>query len=236
MGSTSGIGAAIAKEFAKEGAKVVVSGRRIGRGNQVVSDIKKEGGEAIFIQTDVTSPDQIKNLVDQSYKTYKNIDILVNNAGIEWGKPFVECTVEDFDTIIYTNLRSHFLASKYALEYMLKQKKGVILSISSATTVGPIPGINLYGIAKTGLNYMAKCIAQEYSSQGIRANVICPGLIHTEMFDRDPNGLKELIKATVPVGRPGTTDEIAKAALYLVSDYAQYTTGISLVIDGGQNL
>ncbi|MDR0500049.1 MAG: SDR family oxidoreductase [Coriobacteriales bacterium] len=238
VGSTSGMGMETAKEFAREGAKVVVSGRRIDRGEKIVADIKAAGGEAIFVQTDATVIDQLKNLIDSAYNAYGSIDILVNNNGIEWFTSFMETTFEDFEVMINANLRSHFASSKFALEYMLKQKSGVILNISSATTTGVIPNINIYAMAKAGVNLMTKCIAKEFAEVGIRCNAILPGLIHTEIMDRDPNpeGLRQLINATVPLKHWGEPEDIAKAAVYLCSDEAKYTTGVLLCVDGGQTM
>jgi len=234
-GSTSGIGEAIAREFAAEGAKVVVSGRRVERGNKVVAAIREAGGEAIFVQTDVTKPEQIKSLVDKAYDHYGRIDILVNNAAVGFNKLIADYTLEDFESLIGSNLRSYFMASVYALQYMVKQQKGVILNINSITQKHPVPERGLYAMCKGAIRVMTQSIALEYGPQGIRCNDLTPGIIHTELFDKVPNGHEEMasVSTITPLRRVGQPWECAKAALYLVSDNAGFTTGAQLIMDGG---
>lgn len=234
-GSTSGIGRAIAKEFGLEGARVVVSGRSVERGGETVAAIKEAGGEAIFIRTDVTKPDQIKSLVDKTCEQYGRIDILVNNAAVGFNKLIGDCTLEDFEFLIGSNLRSYFLASIYTLPYMVKQKKGVILNINSITQKHPVPERGLYAMCKGAVRVMTQSIALEYGPLGIRCNDLTPGIIHTELLDKVPNGHEEMVAASsfTPLRRVGEPWECAKAAVYLVSDNAGFTTGAQLIMDGG---
>lgn len=233
-GGTSGIGEAIAKVFANEGAKVAIIGRREKKGHRVVEEILLNGGEAFYIKADVSREVDIKNFVVETINQYGHIDILVNNAATSFNKPFHEATMEDWDLIMNTNLRSYFLASKYVLPYMLERKKGSILNIGSVATVKAAPGTSLYSIAKGGIHRMTKSMAIEYSSMGIRINELCPGFIATEIFEKPEAAvLAEQLVKTTPIGRIGTPEECAYAALYLVSDEATFTYGASFFVDGG---
>ncbi|WP_213993090.1 glucose 1-dehydrogenase [Sodalis sp. dw_96] len=234
VGSTSGIGEAIAREFSAQGAKVVLSGRRTERGQSIVDEILAAGGEAVFIRTDVSVPVDIERLIASSVSRFGALDILVNNAALELTRPLAECTAEDFDRVINTNLRSYFLASVHALKIMTQQRRGVILNVNSVTAEHPAPGIGLYSMAKGAVRQLTRTLALENAHLGIRANEINPGLIQTEIFN-DPTAAKvaEFGVSQTPIGRIGTPEECAKAALYLVSDDAGFTTGASLVIDGG---
>lgn len=235
VGSTSGIGAAIAREFAAQGARVVVSGRRVERGEDLVRAIRSVGGQAVFVRTDVTVPADIERLIDAAVQEYGTLDILVNNAALELTRPLVDCTAQDFDNVINTNLRSYFLATVHALKVMLAQQRGVILNINSVASEHPVPGTGLYSMAKGAIRQLTKATALEHASRGIRANEINPGLIQTEIFTTDPAAAS--VAATgveqTPLGRIGTPEEVAHAALYLVSDEAAFTTGASLLVDGG---
>lgn len=236
-GSTSGIGEATAKLFTSQGAKVVISGRRAERGAQVVDAIREAGGEASFIRTDVSKPEDLRNLIDGAVNLYGKLDILVNNAGIELTKPIADTTLEEYTRIMDTNLRGYFLATMYALEYMRKQKRGNILSINSISSVQCGPGVGLYSMAKAAIRAMTKSIAYECAKEGIRANDICPGLIQTEIF-LAPEAMKlaQLGVSLTPAGRIGTPEEVAYAALYMVSDVAGFTTGAQLIVDDGKTL
>ncbi len=234
VGSTSGIGEAIAREFSAQGAKVVLSGRRAERGQSIVEEIIAAGGEAVFIRTDVSIPADIERLIASSVSRFGTLDILVNNAALELTRPLGECTAEDFERVINTNLRSYFLASVHALKIMTQRRRGVILNVNSVTAEHPAPGIGLYSMAKGAVRQLTRTLALENAHLGIRANEINPGLIQTEIFN-DPTAAKvaEFGVSQTPIGRIGTPGECAKAALYLVSDEAGFTTGASLVIDGG---
>ncbi len=234
VGSTSGIGETIAREFSAQGAKVVLSGRRAERGQSIIEEILAAGGEAAFIRTDVSIPVDIERLIASAVSRFGALDILVNNAALELTRPLAECTAEDFDRVINTNLRSYFLASVHALKIMTQQRRGVILNVNSVTAEHPAPGIGLYSMAKGAVRQLTRTLALENAHLGIRANEINPGLIQTEIFN-DPTAAKvaEFGVSQTPIGRIGTAEECAKAALYLVSDDAGFTTGASLVIDGG---
>lgn len=238
VGSTSGIGAAICKAFAEQGAKVVVSGRRQERGDQVVNTIKEQGGEAIFFRVDATNPEELKNLIDGTVKKFGKIDILVNSVAVEMAVLMADATLEDYTKIMDTNLRSYFLATMYALPYMRKQKSGNILNINSITSVQFAPGVGIYSMAKAAIRNMTKAIAFELAQEGIRCNDLNPGLIHAAVYET-PEGARHgaLGVAATPARRMGTPEECAYAALYLCCDeIAAFTTGAALFVDGGKTL
>jgi len=246
-GSTSGIGEAIAQLFAKEGAKIVVSGRNIQRGNRVVEDILRENGEAIFIRADVSIEEDIKNLIKKTIDHYKTIDILVNNAGgsdPEWLSEIQDMKNEMWHQIIRLNLDAVYWGTKHAIPYMLKKSYGVILTTSSGAAIVGQPALSHYCSAKAGVNGFTRAIAVEYAKRGIRANAILPGLIETPALKKavqanfdDPEAQFQVIAETAnPMGRLGNPKEIAATALFLASDDASFITGQSIVVDGGRTI
>lgn len=237
-GTTSGIGKGMAKLFAQQGAKIVGSGRREELGQAVVEEIKAEGGEATFVRTDVTDQAQLKNLIDTAVQKYGRIDILVNNAALEPNKLFADNTYEDYRSVIDTNLGSYVMGCIYALKYMKEQKSGKILNINSVTAVQQVPGVGMYSLAKAAITNLTKVIALENAQDGIRCNEINPGLILAGEFEKSEvrEWAKDAIENMTPVGRLGTVDEISHAALYLLSDEADFVNGASLFVDGGRRL
>ncbi|MEA4925329.1 MAG: SDR family oxidoreductase [Syntrophomonadaceae bacterium] len=234
-GSTSGIGKASAILFAWEGAKVVVVGRRAEKGQAVVGTIKANGGEAIFVQTDITDDDQCKNLVETTLKTYGRIDVLFNNAGCLITGPFTELTKKDWDDFISLDAYSMFRMMQLVLPVMEKQGGGVILNDTSLAALdSKIPGGAIYGFVKAGVNHMSQLVAAEYVAKNIRVNNIQPGLIATEMTltGAGADGF-DYMASMMPMGRPGTALEVAYGALFLCCDESSYITGCSLLIDGG---
>jgi NAD(P)-dependent dehydrogenase (short-subunit alcohol dehydrogenase family) len=213
---------------------VVVSGRRAERGEAVAEAIRHDGGEAIFVGADVSVPEDIERLIREAVLAYGSLDILVNNAATELTKPLAECTLQDFADVIDTNLRGYFLATVHALEIMRARQRGVILNVNSVASEHPVPGTGLYSMAKGAVRQLTKATALEHAREGIRANEINPGLIQTEIF-ADPTAAKVAAAGVeqTPIGRIGTPQEVAYAAVYLVSDRASFTTGASLLIDGG---
>ena len=237
-GTTSGIGKAMAKLFAAQGAKVVGSGRREELGQQVVDEIKAAGGEAMFVKTDVSDFSQIKNLIDTAVKTYGRLDIMVNNAALEPQILLKDLTVEEYHQVIDTNLGAYVFGCRYALDYMLPQKSGKILNINSVTKEQIVPGVGVYSLAKAAIGNLTKTVALEYARDGIRCNEVCPGLILAGAFENPEirEWAKDSIENGTPVPRLGTVDEIAHAALYLVSDEADFCNATSLFVDGGRRL
>lgn len=234
-GGTSGIGAASALLFAEEGAKVVVVGRNEERGNNIVNQIKENKGEAIFVKADMLNPADMDALLKATIDTYGKLDILFNNAGIAISNSLEEFTYEDFDVVIDANLRSPFQMCKKAMPYIL-QTKGTILNTSSISGVVTHSNGYAYNSSKAGLISLTKVLAKDYAAQGIRVNAICPGVTETPILGSVNEEQMKYLNASIPMLRTGTPMEIAKAALFLVSDDASYVTGAALVVDGGITL
>ena len=238
-GGTSGIGEATALLFAKEGAKVALTGRSQERGNQVVGAIEKGGGSAIFIRADVRSAPDCQKSVDETLRAFGRLDILFNNAGVFYAHDALECTEEEWNLQIDINLKGTFLMSKFALPGMIAQGTGVIINNSSGWGLVGGDKAVAYCASKGGVILLTKALAVDHGRQGIRVNCICPGDIETPMLPEDARfrGLpwEDYIAgcANRPMGRVGTADEIAKAALFLASDDSSFMTGATLVVDGG---
>lgn len=238
-GGTSGIGTATAIRFAKEGAKVVITGRNAKRGEQVVQEIVANGGDAMFVRSDVCLADDCRNAVDRTLERFGKIDILFNNAGVFHPKTIPDCTEEEWDETIDSSLKGAFLMSKYALPSMIERGSGSIIHTSSGWGILGGDKAAAYCAAKGGLIVMAKAMAIDHGSHGIRVNCVCPGDVLTPMLhdDAEKRGMTwddyAAGGADRPLGRIGTVDEIADAVLFLASDESSFVTGESLVVDGG---
>lgn len=231
-GSTSGIGKSCALLFAKAGAKVVITGRNKERGEAVLAEIKAEHGDAIFVQADVVSSTDLDRLVTETISHFHKIDILVNNAGIYRLMALEDMTEADFSRIIDTNLKSVFLLTKKCMPYIL-QMKGNILNISSVAGLKPSIGGYAYNSSKAALNMFTQVTAKSYAAQGIRVNGICPGIIETPILPTQDRASLDKLAKLVPLQKNGEPEDIAQAALFLVSDAAKYITGVNLPVDGG---
>ncbi len=235
-GGTSGIGRETAIQFSKAGANVVLAGRRREQGEAVAAEIN-DGGDAHFVQTDVTQEDQVRRLVDETVERYGRLDIAFNNAGIEHGGPVTEFTEEDYRKVFNVNVLGVFLSQKYEIPAMLKSGGGVIINTSSILGRIAMPGAAVYNASKHAVEGITKTTALELAEKGIRVNSVTPGAIATDMIDRfageeGTEGRRQLASQH-PMGRLGEAKEIAAAVLYLASDSASFTTGISLPVDGG---
>lgn len=191
----------------------------------------------MFVQSDVSSEEDVKALVQKTIETYGRLDCAFNNAGIEPpSKPLHEQSIEDFDKLMAINVRGLFLCMKYEIEQMLSQGSGVIVNNSSMGGLIGFPGVSPYIASKHAVMGLTRSAALDYAKQGIRINAVNPGLIATEMIDRlvDQGGsTADSFASTVPMGRMGQATEIAQAVVFLCSDAASYITGQPLVIDGG---
>ncbi|MFY9743936.1 MAG: SDR family NAD(P)-dependent oxidoreductase [Candidatus Sulfotelmatobacter sp.] len=238
-GGTSGIGEATAALFASEGAKVTITGRNQERGQAVAGGIVKNGGEAIFVGADVRSAAECCDAVGQTLGAFKRLDILFNNAGVFYPHTVVDCTEEEWDLQLDTNLKGTFLMSKAALPSMIQQRSGVIINNSSGWGIAGGDAAVAYCASKGGVVLLTKAMAIDHGPQGVRVNCICPGDVDTPMLPADAQmrGLKweDYLAgcAQRPLGRIGTTEEIARAALFLASDDSSFMTGAALVVDGG---
>jgi NAD(P)-dependent dehydrogenase (short-subunit alcohol dehydrogenase family) len=238
-GGTSGIGAATAILFAQEGAKVAVTGRHEQRGHAVTAQILEAGGEAIFLRTDVRKADQCRRAVDETTYAFGRLDVLFNNAGVFYPHSALDCTEEEWDLQIDINLKGTFLMSKFALPGMIARGSGVIINNSSGWGIVGGDAAVAYCASKGGVVLLTKAMAIDHGRQGIRVNCICPGDVDTPMLPEDARmrGQKwqEYLAgcSNRPLGRIGTSEEIAKAALFLASDDSSFMTGATLVVDGG---
>ncbi len=238
-GGTSGIGEATALIFAKEGAKVAITGRNESRGHAVTARILEQGGKAVFIRTDVRRANECRRAVDETLVAFGRVDILFNNAGVFYPHTTLECSEEEWDLQIDVNLKGTFLMSKFALPGMIAQGGGVIINNSSGWGIVGGDKAVAYCASKGGVVLLTKAMAVDHGRQGIRVNCICPGDVNTPMLPEDAKlrGLdwKTYIEgcANRPLGRVGTADEIARAVLFLASDDSSFMTGATLIVDGG---
>jgi NAD(P)-dependent dehydrogenase (short-subunit alcohol dehydrogenase family) len=238
-GASSGIGRVTAIEFARAGAKVVLAARRVEESQRVVREIEDEGGEALFVQTDVTRQDSVRAVVERTVDVYGRLDCAFNNAGIAGDVfiPTADHTEENWDHVLDTNLKGTWLCMKYELAQMLKQGSGAIVNNSSvyglkSSTVGHMP----YAVSKHGVVALTKTAAHEYAGRGIRINAVCPGWTHSEIVDAALEAypaVNTLIADQVPMQRVAETVEIARVVLWLSSDEASYITGQAIAPDGG---
>ena len=235
-GSTSGIGRASAELFAKEGAKVVVCGRREALGQEVVEGIKAEGGEAAFYRLDAKSEESIKGLVDFTVATYGTVDVLVNNVGGGINGLLHTLTSEDFDHVVAVDAKSYFLAMKYVIPIMLEKGAGSIVNVSSTGVNAVPPTTSLYQMCKGGINAMTKVVAKDYAPYGIRCNVVAPGYVDTDIFTAMDAEKKRAMAQSLPMKRMGKAIEIAYPILFMASDESSYCSGRILDANGAWGL
>jgi len=239
IGGTSGIGEATAILFAKEGAKIAITGRNEKRGNAVTEQITRNGGHAVFIPSDVRKSNDCQLAVDEILRAFDHIDILFNNAGVFYPHTTLDCSEEEWDEQIDINLKGTFLMSKAVLPHMVQRRSGVIINNSSGWGIVGGDAAVAYCASKGGVVLLTKAMAIDHGRQGIRVNCVCPGDVDTPMLPEDARmrGMKweDYLAgcANRPLGRIGTPDEIAKAALFLASDDSSFMTGAALVVDGG---
>jgi|TARA_R110000737_G_scaffold347733_1_gene379977 NAD(P)-dependent dehydrogenase (short-subunit alcohol dehydrogenase family) len=239
-GSSSGIGRGAALTFAAQGAKVVLASRSQDANQELLDEIKKNGGSAIFVKTDITKTEDIANMVKRTISEYGKLDIAVNNAGVE-GTPNVKTADYDeqvWDQVIDINLKGVWLSMKYEIPELLKEGGGVIINISSlAGLQGGGAGIG-YHASKFGVVGMTKATALEYAKDNLRVNAVCPAVIETPMAERafDTDEKRNHAIDFHPVGRFGTVDEVVSTICWLASDEASFITGSAVAVDGGANL
>ena len=233
-GAGSGIGREIAILFSQEGARIVAVDCVAEAGEETVRRIRNGGGEAAFIQADITQASDAERMVRQTLEHYGRLDILSNNAGILGEIALVgEASEENFDRVISVNLKGVFLCSKYAVREMLKSGGGVIVNSASMLGLVGMPGNTAYCASKAAVIQFTKTMALEYASSNIRVNCICAGFIDTPMNEALEDKVMRWVMRELPMGRMGEPEEVARAALYLASDDASYVTGTALMVDGG---
>ncbi|MDQ2807631.1 MAG: glucose 1-dehydrogenase [Chloroflexota bacterium] len=242
-GAGSGIGREIALLYARQGAQVVVAEVNMAAAAAVVAEIVAAGGTADAQAMDVADEAAVQAAITATVARYGRLDILVNNAGISSVGNILETSAAEFDRVMAVNLRGVFLCAKYAVAQMVAQAPagGILVNIASVAGMIAIDRRAAYGTSKGGVIALTRSIAMDFVGQGIRANAICPGTVHTPFvegylarnFAGQEDTVREQLHARQPIGRMGEPQEIAAAALYLASDEAAFVTGSSLVIDGG---
>ncbi|BAT71528.1 3-oxoacyl-[acyl-carrier protein] reductase [Thermosulfidibacter takaii ABI70S6] len=232
-GGAKGIGKATSILFAKEGAKVVVADVDEIAGANTVEEIENLGGEGIFVKTDVTDLNSVKNMAQTCINKFGRIDILINNAGIIRDQTLLKMSPEEFDAVINVNLKGVFNCTKVVGEYMVQQGSGVILNASSIVALYGNFGQTNYVASKSAVIGMTKVWARELGPKGIRVNAVAPGFIATEMTRGIPEKVQQMIIEKTPLKRMGSPEEVAKVYLFLASDDASFVNGAVISVDGG---
>jgi len=236
-GGTSGIGRDTAVLFARHGAKVVITGRREAEGSETAKLAQAAGGDAIFLQGDVSKSADVQRFVQKTVEKFGRLDVAFNNAGIEgrW-MPIVDLPEEQFDEVTNINVKGVWLCLKYEMQQMLKQGGGgAIVNMSSVAGLMGNAGSSIYAASKHAVIGLTRTAALEGASHGIRVNTVCPAVIETPMADRafaDPQVSKRVL-AMHPIGRFGKPMEIAEAVLWMCSGRSSFMTGHEIVLDGG---
>ena len=236
-GALTGIGRATAMAFAREGARLVVSGRREEEGHKLAAELGKLGAEAEFIRSDVRHEAEIRSLVDKTVARFGRLDVAVNNAGTEGQLgPVTEQSVDNYESTFHTNVLGTLLAMKHEMRVMSAQQAGAIVNISSIAGQVGIAGASVYVGSKHAVEGMTKAVALEGAAIGVRVNAVAPGPVATTMLDRfvgNNEEAKQGFLATVPAKRAATVDEIAQTIVFLASNKARFLTGQIVAVDGG---
>lgn len=236
-GGAKGIGEAIVKRLHQEGANVVIVAHKSFELAQKLAESLNEKGEsqaqAIAFQTDVANFDQVSKMVEEATEKFTTLDILVNNAGITKDNLLLRLSEQDWDAVLDTNLKGAFNTIKAVSRYMLKQKSGRIVNISSVVGIMGNAGQVNYSASKAGLIGLTKSAAKELASRNITVNAVAPGYILTDMTEQMSDDAKTALLSLIPLKKPGTTEDVANLVAFLVSDRAAYITGQVIQIDGG---
>ncbi|MCX7911968.1 MAG: glucose 1-dehydrogenase [Dehalococcoidales bacterium] len=237
-GAGMGLGRASALAFAREGAKVVVADVDARNGEETVRLIKRAGGEALFIRTDVSRESDVEAMVAKTVATYGRLDCAHNNVGIEeLPHPFTDGEEALWERLVGVNLKGIWLCMKHELKYMESHGGGAIVNTSSIAGLIGAPGQAIYTACKWGVNGLTKSAAKDYGAKGIRVNSVCPaGMKGTGFYNRmlaAQPGMAEAVVQMVPLGRDADPKEVAEVVVFLCSDRASYVTGVNLPVDGG---
>ncbi|MBV8082133.1 MAG: glucose 1-dehydrogenase [Candidatus Eremiobacteraeota bacterium] len=235
-GAGTGIGRAIALAFAREGAALMLAGRRREPLEQVRQEVEGSGGMAHVHLADVAVQTQAADLVGAAVKTFGRLDVLVNNAGRTYDQLILRMKWKELENTLATNLQSMFYTCAAAGKVMIAQKGGSIVNVTSVVALTGNPGQSAYVASKAGVIGLTKSLAHEFGSRNIRVNALAPGFIETEMTASLPDALKAQYLARVPLRRFGATDEVARVAVFLSSDASAYVTGQTLAVDGGLHM
>ena len=238
-GGNAGIGEAVAKRFAEEGAAVVITGRRQAELDRVMSGIRHNNGKGLAVAGSVTDELHVRDVTKRTLDSFGRIDILINNAGIgDFGKRIHETEDATWATLLDVNLTGVFRMTRAVVPQMLKQGRGAIVNISSVASLVGIPGAPAYAASKGGVDALTRALAIDYAKDGIRCNIVNPGLIDTPMaapLMANPDMLQPILNHYA-LRRPGTSEEVANMVLYLASDEAGWVTGGTFTIDGGMTV
>ncbi len=236
-GATKGIGAAVAEEYAKEGAKVVLAGRTAGLGEQVAQRIGEQGGEALFVTCDVSQRADVERLVQAALERFEHIDIVVNNAGVNHSANFFDITDDDWDWVMSVDLKGTFMLSQAAARVMVAQgRPGVIINLSSVMAVLALADQVPYCAAKGAVNQLTKAMALALIDKGIRVNAVGPGPVMTELMQRVVHNedKHQQLMDRLPIGYIAACEEIARVCVFLASDDSSYIMGQCIYPDGGR--
>ena len=232
-GASRGIGRAIALALASQGAKVVASARNAEALAQLAEEIKAQGGDALAVVGDVALEDDANNLVKQAVEAYGQVDVFVNNAGITRDGLLLRMKNDDWDAVLDTNLKGAFLCTRAVAKVMSKQRSGRIINISSVVGEMGNAGQANYCASKAGLLGLTKAVARELARRNVTVNAITPGFITTEMTEDMTEKAQEAMTEQIPLGRPGSAEDVANAVIFLASDQSAYITGQVLGVNGG---
>ena len=235
-GALTGIGHATAIAFAREGSRVVVSGRHEDKGRALAAELRALGAEAEFVRADVRNEGEVRNLIDRTIERFGRLDVAVNNAGTEGESgPIVEQSTANYEATFSANVLGTLLSLKHEMRVMLAQRSGSIINLSSIGGLVGMAGASVYVASKHAVEGLTKSAALEGAAAGVRVNAVAPGPVATQMLDRFTGGsetAKAGFLATIPAGRASTPEEIAQTIVFLGSDKARFLTGQSIAVDG----
>lgn len=238
-GAGRGIGRRAALLFASEGAKLALVDINAEAGESAAEEVRLEGGEAVFIKTDLTNAADVEAMVAAVLERYGRIDVLYNNAGINYYGKLADTEESDWDKVMAVNVKSVYLTCKYVIPVMAAQKKGSIVNTGSSASLVGLESLAVYTASKGAVLQLTRNMALDYAKDGIRVNALCPGVTATEMTqqviddDPDPKAARERFDRVIPRGSMADPVEIANTALFLASDEASYITGAAIPVDGG---
>lgn len=233
-GSSRGIGKAVALDFAKKGAKLIINATSESEAAiSTLSEIRKLGAECELVVCNIKNPDEAQRLIDTAIEKFSKVDVLVNNAGITKDKLMIKMSEADWDDVLDVNLKGAFNCIKAAARPMMRQKGASIINITSVVGMTGNAGQANYSASKAGLIGLTKTVAKEFSKKGLRCNAVAPGFIESDMTDALPEEIKNTYLDSIPLQRFGRGEDVAKLCAFLASDLSDYITGQVINVDGG---